>query len=158
MEIYLTCKKYPKYEVSNYGNIRNKRTGTVRKLTDRRGYKKLRINNKDVSIHRLVADTFFDGDHDGLQVNHIDGNKSNNQLGNLEWVTSSENVKHAYATDLKQHSGGTPPIKIKDKTSGVIYESSSECARAIRGTCQGIIHAIRHNGGKYKNYILEEVL
>lgn len=157
MEKYLPCKGYPKYEVSNYGNVRNKHTGTVRKQTDRGGYKKLRIDNKDIAIHRLVADAFFDGDHTNLQVNHIDGDKSNNNLGNLEWVTPSENVKHAFATNLKQPSGGIPAIRIKDKKSGVIYDSLVDCARSIGGTRQGIIHAIRNNGGKYKNYILEEV-
>lgn len=89
MEHYITIEKHPDYEVSNLGNVRNKKTGTIRKQTDRNGYRKVRLNNKDESIHRLVADTFFDGDHSDLQVNHIDGNKSNNFLGNLEWVTPS---------------------------------------------------------------------
>lgn len=154
MEYYLPSKDYPDYEVSNLGNIRNKKTGTVRKQTDRKGYRKIRINNKDVSVHRLVADAFLDGDHDGLQVNHIDGNKANNCVDNLEWVTASKNVKHAYSTWLKRHSGGTPPIKVVDECDGTIYESVAECARNIGGTTQGVLYALEHSG-KYKHHLFK---
>lgn len=154
MEHYITIDKHPNYEVSNFGNVRNKTTGTVRKLTNRNGYEKVRLNNKDEAVHRLVADAFFDGYHDGLQVNHIDGNKSNNHLGNLEWVTSSENIKHAYRTGLKTRSGGTPSIKILDSTTGITYDSANECARHINGTGTGILYAIRHNNGRYKSHVL----
>ena len=51
-------------------------------------------------VHRLVAETFLGGG-DGLEVNHIDGDKSNNALSNLEWVTSSENKRHAWAIGLR---------------------------------------------------------
>lgn len=150
-EYYLPSQQYPKYEVSNFGNVRNIRSGTVRKQTDRKGYRKIRINNKDVSIHRLVAETFLEQEHDGLQVNHKDGNKANNRVDNLEWVEASENVKHAYRTGLKQHSGGTPPIQILDEDSGKIYESAAECAREIDGTRPGILYALEH-GGTYKGH------
>lgn len=153
MEHYLTIEKHPNYEVSNLGNIRNKTTGVVRKQTDRKGYRKVRLNNKDEAVHRLVADTFYDGMHDGLQVNHIDGNKANNFLGNLEWVTSSENVKHAYNSGLKQHSGGLPSIRLVDLTTGITYESVAECAKSIGGTRAGIVYAIQHDR-EYKNHKL----
>ena len=153
MEHYITIENHPNYEVSNFGNVRNKKTGTIRQLTNRNGYKKIRLNNKDESVHRLVADAFFDGKHDDLQVNHIDGNKSNNHLGNLEWCTSSENIKHAYATGLKRPSGGTPRKKIFDEDTGIVYDNAKECGESLDGTGSGVLYAIKHNG-KYKGHRL----
>jgi hypothetical protein len=51
--------------------------------------------NKSVRIHRLVAEHFVDGFKEGLQVNHIDGNRLNNKATNLEWVTPRENIANA---------------------------------------------------------------
>ena len=153
MEHYKTIERYPNYEVSDLGNIRNKKTGTIRKQTFRRGYTKIRINNKDEAVHRLVAETFIEGDHRGKEVNHIDGNKSNNSLSNLEWVTTSENIKHAFRTGLKKPAGGAPPIKVIDERNGTIYDSINECARKIQGTHPGIKYSLRR-GVDYKGYKL----
>ena len=57
------------------------------------------------SVHRLVAMAFVDGDST-LTVNHIDGNKQNNRYDNLEWVSLSENVRHAFRTGLKSVKSG----------------------------------------------------
>lgn len=67
------------------------------------GYR-LIINNKLTRLctHRLLALTFVEGFRVGLQVNHIDGNKLNNNLDNLEWVTAKENIRHAHRLGLKE--------------------------------------------------------
>jgi len=66
------------------------------------GYLKVCICGKQVSIHRMVAEAFIKKPIDGniYEVNHIDGNKKNNKAGNLEWVTKSQNIKHAYRIGL----------------------------------------------------------
>lgn len=51
-------------------------------------------------VHRIVATYFCDNPEHKPEVNHIDGNKSNNRASNLEWVTRSENERHAYRTGL----------------------------------------------------------
>ena len=95
-----------KYEVSNYGNVRSLKGET--KLLQQRilnsGYLYVSLTHKGKSknktIHRLVADAFLDKKEGKSFVNHIDGNKKNNNIKNLEWVTRSENMKHAYNNGL----------------------------------------------------------
>jgi len=78
---------------------------------DKDGYKKVRLSNGDgtrkvFSVHRLVLETFSPNPNsDKLQVNHIDGDKTNNSLSNLEWVTCKENIQHGYRTGLYHNIG-----------------------------------------------------
>lgn len=58
------------------------------------GYKCVKLNGKHESIHRLVAKAFIPNPENKPEVNHIDGNKQNNHVSNLEWVTSKENINH----------------------------------------------------------------
>ncbi|AXQ67825.1 HNH endonuclease [Bacillus phage Kioshi] len=97
------------YSVSSLGKIRNDKLDIVLKHAINKGYhcvglcsKSKRIN---YTVHRLVALAFLDNPSDKEQVNHLDGNKSNNKLSNLEWSTRSENTKHAYDTGLSSRVG-----------------------------------------------------
>lgn len=118
-EVYVPIHKYQDcYEVSNFGNVRsitrhlprtNKfgtthlklfRSKQLSKKENRNGYLEVNLwkNNKSkmFSVHRLVLETFNPTRNTTLEVNHIDGNKHNNRLENLEWVTSSQNKIHRY--------------------------------------------------------------
>lgn len=92
-------------------------------------YKKycLCINGKPFSIntHRLLSELYISNPENKEQVNHIDGNKHNNLLENLEWVTRSENGKHSFKNGLQKV---TRPTKKVIDLDGTIYESAKEAA------------------------------
>lgn len=96
------------YEVSDCGRVR-RADGLIKKAeADRAGYLRLSLwaNGKATKflVHRLVA-AHFHGESD-KQVNHKDGDKSNNHVANLEYVTARENIQHAIATGLRDFAGG----------------------------------------------------
>jgi hypothetical protein len=105
-----TIPGYEDYEVDTNGNVWSLKFGKRRKLKPGitiQGYLYVHLheNNKlrTRRVHRLVMLTFC-GESD-LQVNHIDGVKSNNTLINLEYCTASENTRHAYRTGLTNKKG-----------------------------------------------------
>ena len=83
------------YQISNFGRIKNK-IKILSPQINNCGYLRIILKNKHYSIHRLVALAFLPNPENKPQVNHIDGNKTNNYVTNLEWVTASENQKHNY--------------------------------------------------------------
>ena len=90
------------YSVSNYGNIKNSNGELLAQYLTPKGYCRLQIDNKNIFIHRLVAEAFIPNLDNKPEVNHIDGVKQNNYVTNLEWVTDGENLEHAYETGLRQ--------------------------------------------------------
>ena len=105
-EYWCDVKSFPNYEVSNLGNIRNRKTNKALKpyLTNR-GYLTVGFwmdgKKKRVSIHRLVAQAFLQNPDNLTEVNHINGCKTDNNLNNLEWISGSANIFHAYQTGLR---------------------------------------------------------
>lgn len=105
IDVWKQVEGWPSYEVSDTGRVRNKESGCVRKPNlDKFGYLSVDLYNKGymkrLKIHRLVLITFSGIDKERVQVNHINGNKQDNKLENLEWCTPKENSQHAYRTGL----------------------------------------------------------
>ena len=104
------------YQVSNLGNVKRilfkngkyeiKKDKIKTKRIDKYGYDTVALckngKQKNYLVHRLVALAFIPNLLNKPQVNHIDGNKQNNNVNNLEWCSNSENQLHAYQNNLKK--------------------------------------------------------
>lgn len=105
---------------------------------------------KRIPIQRLVANAFIDNIEGKPQVNHIDGNPANNNAGNLEWVTNSENVKHAYDNGLRLKRNCKPIIAVNNITGKeIMFESVAEAARYFNVT-EGAVKAPLKGYGRSK--------
>ena len=107
MEIFKDVIRFEnKYQISNTGKVRNKKTGLILKPKyNQKGYQYVNLSvdrHKSIKwyIHRLVGFHFIPNPENKPQVNHIDGNPSNNNVDNLEWVTNEENQRHAVLNNL----------------------------------------------------------
>lgn len=135
----------PKYYISNKGFVISLVRGfTILKgRVGKEGYTRVYIRDKstnkrkDYKLHRLVAEYFIKNPKNLPCVNHIDGNKMNNKIENLEWVTHSENNIHAYKTGLN-HSK-----KYKVQYGDVVYESKTEASIALNVSRKTIDNWIR---------------
>ena len=144
-----------RYEVSDLGRVRSldryskhntSKTGFIlhkgqmlSPYISNKGYLKVDLSDgfgkrKSVSVHRLVAIAFIDNPMNYDQVNHIDGVKTNNRLGNLEWCNNSMNQLHAYKMGLNKSSekAGKPkkPVYQIDKYTGEIIAEFPSIAEA----------------------------
>lgn len=163
MEQWKQIKGYDNYECSTEGRIRNKKTGRILKTqVNHNGYKTLTLyqnkSAKNERVHRIVAGTFIDGKHYGKDVNHIDGNKLNNRVDNLEWCTRKDNVRHSMDIGIKPlNNFGNETNKIRIVETGVVYDSINDCARDINGFTGTICACLNGRQDTHRGYHFERV-
>lgn len=141
------------YEVNESGEVRNINTLKILKGSpDTKGYIRVTLYSKGkathISIHRLVCKYFYLNFNENLQVNHKDGNKTNNNIDNLEMVTSSENNIHALDNNLRKTR--KPIISINSCGINTEHISIMHCAKelnispsAIRNQLKGLIKNVK---------------
>lgn len=151
------------YQVSNHGRVRSFKQQTTRilkgSLNKRTGYYRVSLckNNKRKikKIHRLVGIYFVDNPNNKPEINHKDGDKSNNYYKNVEWNTSKENINHAFKMGLmkkgKQHHKSKA---VKDLDTGKVYGSAKLAGDDV-GLSRHIISL--HCRGKYKETKFEYI-
>lgn len=149
-EIWKDIKNFEgSYQVSNLGRVkslsrkRNRIYGVVRERILRAGINRdgyacvilfNKLGKKGFKVHRLVAKAFVLNNENKPQINHKDGNKCNNNISNLEWVTHSENALHAIENNLMKSVKEKVKVKQLDKNTGKslnIFNSVKEAAKNI---------------------------
>lgn len=175
-EIWKEIKGYEGYfEVSNLGNFRSKdrivkyKKDGIRNypgkplLTETilEGYQRIVLMKdaikKRYMCHRLVAETFIPNPDNKPFINHINGNRSDNRVENLEWCTQSENERHSITILGKTMKGKTFPKKIKCIETGIEYNSMNELiCKTKTGCIEGLKKAINAHR-KYHGYTYEFV-
>ena len=102
-----TIPNFPNYSICKSGRVFSHKTNRyLKNMVGHTGYLYVTLRNSEgirrtASVHRLLAEAFIPNPENKVEVNHIDGNRQNCSLRNLEWVTPSENIRHAHK--LHQH-------------------------------------------------------
>jgi hypothetical protein len=148
------------YQASNLGNIRSLPRATTKgcvlkqHVHKKNGYCYVSISKHGHihtrRVHILVANAFLGENTERLQVNHIDGVKTNNAVSNLEYCTQSENMAHAYRTGLEIPKG----LSVIDLDTLDVYASASEAARSISSKSRGemVAKVCRGERSHYRNH------
>lgn len=150
-----------RYIPHNYGSVELKKGQIIIPRLNKNGYLQLGLyknsKRKQRYVHRIIAESFIDNPYSYPTINHKDGNKLNNNVENLEWVTYSENNKHAYTrlgrTVCKNYNGSIAVIVI-DILQNITYRYNSiaQASQSIGLSCTQInryIHSDKKWKGRY---------
>ena len=167
-EEWRTIFDFPNYEVSNKGNIRSKEyndslghlrsSKKLKKQVNNCGYEYVILSSKEekhktLTVHRIVAKTFIPNPEEKEDVNHIDGNKLNNNVNNLEWTTTQENIIKRYEIGIDGNNykrvsqfdkdgnlvGSFSSSYEAERITGIKRTSIGACCRGERLTAGGYV-------------------
>lgn len=163
MEEWKAIKGYGgKYLINEHGKVYSLHKKDYLKLVvNNRGYVTATLwkdsKRKKHIVSRLVAEHFIPNVYNKEQVNHIDGNKLNNHVSNLEWVTGSENIEHAFNTGLSKTSNRVI-IYCLHTGEQMEFRSMSKASHYLGRNRDFVADKLRHEKQAfYNNYRLEKV-
>lgn len=171
MEVWKQIPNNANYLVSNTGRIRRVGSNKDHSVRNSKGYMVTDLYQEGkrttTRIHRLVAKEFVPNPDNKPEVNHIDGDKKNNNASNLEWVTTKENCRHAWDNGLIKPSYGMTgksnpnsgrkgrPFRIVE--TGEVFETLKECEDRINGNNRHINDCLRGRQNTHRGYHFEYV-
>lgn len=153
------------YKVSNLGEIksldrhtdvggkfaRHQHERILRANPDRQGYLRVdlakKYQHKTCRVHRLVADAFIANPYKKVEINHKDGNKFNNNVNNLEWATSAENLSHAFLCGISKRNYAPQPVELIDENHITYFPSITRASKETGFSFSLIRRKIRDNEG-----------
>lgn len=153
MEIWKTISGFEEYEVSNIGNVRhgNKYLAKINKS----GYYGVTLVKygikKQMLIHRLVALEFIDCPNPLLTVNHINGDKHDNRVENLEFLSRKENTKHAHRIGIARQRS------LVCEQNGIAYKSMKLCAEKLGLSIKSVEYMLDGNYSQAGGYTFIEI-
>ena len=170
-ENFVEIPGYPSYEINRQGIVKSKERvlrkvdGTTQQIKGKilspgigsHGYLTVSLhengNGTSHCVHRLVATTFL-GFQDGKEVNHIDGDKHNNNVKNLEWITRQQNIQHAFKHGLaktgKGHHSFKGPIVAVNSETGETFKMFGTKDITSRGFNYSTVYGIA-NGKNHRH-------
>lgn len=150
--------KHSRYTVSNLGRVKNRYTGRIMKASKNKtaGYMYIRLysdsgKRNSFRLHRLVALHFLDNPNNYGEVNHIDEDKTNNKVSNLEWCSHLENIRHGTGVSRSKQSRSTPILC----SNGIVYPSLNECSRSLKLSCGAISEVLNGKRKHTKGFTFE---
>ena len=174
MKIWKAIEDFPDYSVSSDGEIKNNKTNHIKKpiVNNRLGYCQTTLSygdagkrkKKTVRYHKYVAKYFCENPSNLKEVNHINGLKTDNHPSNLEYVTSSDNKKHAYAKGLRGLEGQIAMARatkkkcvVIDKKTEVAYsfDSYTQAAKYFKKSAKWISDIIHKANGETRSFIVK---
>jgi hypothetical protein len=155
VEIWKQIPDLPGYSVSNKGRVKKDSTGQIMVLSKNGGYCRITISKH---VHRLVADAFLKKpeNKERCWVDHIDGDRSNNDVSNLRWVTPSENaLSYGYHSRIKNKKRPVRATHLDGRT--ILFESRQAAAEYFHCSDSEIKYNSRYRKRNKKGWIFEKV-